>query len=254
MGIWVCQWLIFIKYQRLSQLSDHFFLYLGVYCYRMYCHLYWGCQADGCNGCLAKFKGIFSYIAASYSIVIYNRNCILILKRNSMSHMGRAWHYLLFAKTFFSAMVILCGSGTIVGGVFYSARQLSRFSPLNMQYILNLFRISLHGEAINYRPYASPSFEVASHIKNCHFGYIIIIEVIHFSAILTNKLTSSYVWDHFIHKYIQWCFKSNASMIVTSINTFVTRIPKFLIISLAKLLKLNYCWYWHVYFFYYQMK
>jgi len=171
MGIWVCQWLIFIKYQRLSQLSDHFFLYLGVYCYRMYCHLYWGCQADGCNGCLAKFKGIFSYIAASYSIVIYNRNCILILKRNSMSHMGRAWHYLLFAKTFFSAMVILCGSGTIVGGVFYSARQLSRFSPLNMQYILNLFRISLHGEAINYRPYASPSFDVASHIKNWHFGY-----------------------------------------------------------------------------------
>ncbi|KAK2165078.1 hypothetical protein LSH36_55g07058 [Paralvinella palmiformis] len=31
---------------------------VGVYCYRMYCHLYWGCQADGCDGCLAKFKDL----------------------------------------------------------------------------------------------------------------------------------------------------------------------------------------------------
>jgi len=35
-----------------------------------------------------------------------------------------------------------------------------------MPYILNSFRFSLHGEAINYRPYASPPFEVAGHIKN----------------------------------------------------------------------------------------
>ena len=35
----------------------------------------------------------------------------------------------------------------------------------------HLFRISLRGEAIHYRPYASSSFEVASHVKNCHFGY-----------------------------------------------------------------------------------
>jgi len=59
-------------------------------------------------------------------------------------------------------MVILCwssclGFGTIVG-VFHPARQLARFSPPNMPYILN------------YRPYVSPSFEVASHVKNCHFG------------------------------------------------------------------------------------
>ena len=63
------------------------------------------------------------------------------------------------------------GLGTIVGGVIHPARKLARFSPLNMPYIPNLFRISLCGEAINYIPYASPSFEVASHIKNCHFGY-----------------------------------------------------------------------------------
>jgi len=46
-------------------------------------------------------------------------------------------------------------------------RQLARFSPTAMLYILNLFRISVHGEAINYRPHASPSFEVASHVKKC---------------------------------------------------------------------------------------
>ena len=52
------------------------------------------------------------------------------------------------------------GRGNIVGGV----------SQPNMPYILNLFRNSLRGKAINYRPYASHSFEVARHVKNCHFG------------------------------------------------------------------------------------
>jgi len=58
----------------------------------------------------------------------------------------------------------LLGRGTIVG-VFHPARQLARFSPPNMPYILNLVRISPHGEAIDYRPYASPSFEIGSHVK-----------------------------------------------------------------------------------------
>jgi len=59
------------------------------------------------------------------------------------------------------------GCGTIVGGVFHPSRQLAKFSPLNMPFILNLFRISLRGrgESVNYRPFASPSFEVASHVK-----------------------------------------------------------------------------------------
>ena len=60
--------------------------------------------------------------------------------------------------------------GTIIGGVFHPTRQLAGFSPPNMPYILNLIRISLRGEAVNYRPFASSSFEVASHVKNCHFG------------------------------------------------------------------------------------
>ena len=63
------------------------------------------------------------------------------------------------------------GRGTIVGGVLHPARQLARFSPPNIPYILNLFIINLHGEAIYYRSYASPSFQVACHIKNCHFGH-----------------------------------------------------------------------------------
>jgi len=53
------------------------------------------------------------------------------------------------------------GHGTIVGGVFHPARQLARFSPPNMPYIQNLFRISPCEEAVNDRPYASPSLEVA---------------------------------------------------------------------------------------------
>ena len=52
------------------------------------------------------------------------------------------------------------GRDIIVGGVFYPTRQLARFFPPNMPYIQNLLRISLPREAINYRPYASPSFEV----------------------------------------------------------------------------------------------
>ena len=55
--------------------------------------------------------------------------------------------------------------GTIVGGDFHPASELARFSPPNMQYILNLFRISLCGEAINYRPYASPSFIIIQSLK-----------------------------------------------------------------------------------------
>jgi len=69
------------------------------------------------------------------------------------------------------------GRGTIVGGVFYPARQLARFSPPNMPCILNLFRISLRVEAINYRPHASPSFEVASHVKTDISAIIIIITI-----------------------------------------------------------------------------
>ena len=61
--------------------------------------------------------------------------------------------------------------GTVVGGVFHPISQLARFSPPNMSFILNVFRSSLRGEAVNYRPFATPSFEVASHVKYCHIGH-----------------------------------------------------------------------------------
>ena len=48
------------------------------------------------------------------------------------------------------------GRGTIVGGGFHPTKQLARFSPPNMSYIVNLFRIGPRGEAVNYRPYSSP--------------------------------------------------------------------------------------------------
>ena len=54
--------------------------------------------------------------------------------------------------------------GDIVRGVFHPARQLTRFS-------LYL--------AINYRPYPFPSFEVASHVQNCHSAIIIILVLLY---------------------------------------------------------------------------
>jgi len=70
-------------------------------------------------------------------------------------------------------VAFLC-HGAIDGGVFHPTRQLARFSPQNMPYILNsiFFKIiSLPGEAIHYRPNVCLSFDDASHVKNCHFGH-----------------------------------------------------------------------------------
>jgi len=60
-------------------------------------------------------------------------------------------------------------------GVFDLTRQLAKFSPANMPYILNLFRISLCVEAVKYRPYASASFKVASHVKKTAISAIIFL-------------------------------------------------------------------------------
>jgi len=65
------------------------------------------------------------------------------------------------------------GCGTIVGGFFYQTKQLVSFSLRNMPSIVNLFTISPCGEAVNYRPYVSPSFEVA---KPCII--IVILDII----------------------------------------------------------------------------
>ena len=54
------------------------------------------------------------------------------------------------------------GRGTKEGGVFHPTSQLARFSSKNKSSNDNYIslRVSLHGEVINYRPYASPSFGV----------------------------------------------------------------------------------------------
>jgi len=69
------------------------------------------------------------------------------------------------------------GRGTIVG-VFQPARQLATFSPPNMP---NL------GGAINYRPYASHLFEVASHVKTA------------ISAIIINYIYYTIAYVRFVH-------------------------------------------------------
>ena len=57
------------------------------------------------------------------------------------------------------------GRGTIVGGIFHPAKQLARFSPPNMPDILNLFIISLRGEAISYGKRTKPH-RTKPHFKN----------------------------------------------------------------------------------------
>jgi len=69
------------------------------------------------------------------------------------------------------------GRGTMVGGGFHPASILARFSPPNMPYIVNSksSRIIPRGEAVNYRPYASPSFEVATARKTTAISAFVIV-------------------------------------------------------------------------------
>ena len=60
--------------------------------------------------------------------------------------------------------------GTIVGRVFSPIRQLVRFSHPNVPFFLNLFGMLSPWGSSNYRPSAPFLCEVASHVKNCHFG------------------------------------------------------------------------------------
>jgi len=68
-----------------------------------------------------------------------------------------------------------------MGGVFHLTRQLTRFSPPNMPFIVNdkiRLELSPLGEAIINRPYVSPSFEVSKPRKITHTSAIIIIIII----------------------------------------------------------------------------
>jgi len=74
----------------------------------------------------------------------------------------------------------LLDHGTIIGAVFQASGIGKVFSTEYAIYskILNLFRISLYGEAINYRPYVSPSFEqlrLPAMLKTAISAIIIII-------------------------------------------------------------------------------
>jgi len=94
----------------------------------------------------------------------------------------------------------------IVGGDFHPMSQLARFSPPNMPFILNLFRISLGREAINYRPFAAPSFEVSSHIKKtCHFGHYYKVQTLMYEKSLQDYNYHVYQIKH--NGLLQFLFK-----------------------------------------------
>lgn len=38
----------------------------GVLCQRPFCHMYWGCQRTGCQGCLARFSGMYRFHRTAY--------------------------------------------------------------------------------------------------------------------------------------------------------------------------------------------
>jgi len=69
--------------------------------------------------------------------------------------------------------------GAIIRGIFHPTRQ--GLLPPNMPAVVNLFRISPPGEAVNYRPRASPSSDVAKPCKITAISAIIIIFYYYYS-------------------------------------------------------------------------
>ena len=119
----------------------------------------------------AKIKILFSYKVSRYTTDVFSSLFGINIHRFQLrdhydhlfGHIGRVRHYLAMT------MVILCARSQVC------TLAMARFSPPNMPYILNLFRISLCGEAINYRSYVSPSFEVASHVKKLPFRPLLLL-------------------------------------------------------------------------------
>ena len=79
----------------------------------------------------------------------------------------RGWDFIAHSQAIREVGGSNPGCGTIVGWVLHSKRQPVKISPTNMPSIVNgkLSRFSLRGEVVNYRPFASPSVDVASHVK-----------------------------------------------------------------------------------------
>jgi len=107
-------------------------------------------------------------------------------------HICRPWGYWPVTR------VILCGEfassrfggGAIVEGVFHPTRQVTRFSPPNVPFILDLFIISLRGKVVNYSPFASRSFEVASQVTKMKFRPLLDFVVLSSISKLLNYIST----------------------------------------------------------------
>lgn len=53
-------WLIVRSYLKVKVFTWCVVL-TGTLCQRPFCHMYWGCQRIGCQGCLARFSGSYSF-------------------------------------------------------------------------------------------------------------------------------------------------------------------------------------------------
>ncbi|KAM9858708.1 E3 ubiquitin-protein ligase CHFR isoform 2-T4 [Aulostomus maculatus] len=62
-------------------------------CQRPFCHIYWGCQRIGCQGCLARFSEL--NLTASLSGVLNNNNYESEILQNYLSSRGKSWSDLL---------------------------------------------------------------------------------------------------------------------------------------------------------------
>ena len=71
------------------------------------------------------------------SWVVFRQVYILIHNGSMYSEWVRTWDFLTHGRAVQEIGGSNSGRGTIAGGVFHPTRQLARFSPLNMQYIVN---------------------------------------------------------------------------------------------------------------------
>ena len=99
--------------------------------------------------------------------------CILIYDPYVFGLMGRAWDYLPMAMVILGRRLQVRASAVALergGGCFSSSQATGKvFSTEHAIY--SKFLIYLELVSVDYRPFASPSFEAASHVKNGHVGH-----------------------------------------------------------------------------------
>uniref|UniRef100_A0A7N6BJV1 E3 ubiquitin-protein ligase CHFR n=1 Tax=Anabas testudineus TaxID=64144 RepID=A0A7N6BJV1_ANATE len=64
-------------------------------CQRPYCHMYWGCQRIGCQGCLAPFRGLYLPTDTCLDGVLNFNNYESEILQNYLSSKGKSWRDLL---------------------------------------------------------------------------------------------------------------------------------------------------------------